>query len=107
MKKLLLIIFVVSLASCSKWSSDKENFVNAYKDIILVRATVADSAKANRDVEKIYKKYNYTKESFKRAYFIYAANQKEFLEMLDSARIRKEREIRDLQKSRFNLKEKE
>lgn len=107
MKKLLLIIFFVSLVSCSKWSSGKENFVNAYKDIILVRSTVADSAKASKEIEKIYKKYDYTKESFKHDYFKYASNQKEFLEMLDSARIRKEREIRDLQKSRFNLKEKE
>ncbi len=105
MKILLAILSITLMISCSKWSNDKDKFVDTYKDLLIARMKTTDSISANKLVEKVYQKHGFTKESFKEEYFKYAKDHKEFMAILDTARTRAQREITALSKNKFKLKE--
>jgi hypothetical protein len=87
MKKFFIYIIIFSaILSCSDSASEKKKFLKAYKDIIVARNIYQDTARANEEVSKIYKTNGFTEETFRKKYFEYAQNSKEFLAMLDSAR---------------------
>jgi hypothetical protein len=98
----LFIISLIFLAACSDWGEDEDRFVNTYRDILAIRLIYPYTTVANPKVNKIYKHYGYTHESFKKEFFKYADNPELFNAMLDSAR---ERARRDYIK--FEKKEKE
>ncbi len=85
---------VLFLSSCSDWGNEEDRFVNAYRDILAIRLMFPDTAVANPKVQTIIKRYGYTKESFKKAYFKFAEDPEKFRAMLDSARIRAQRDYR-------------
>ena len=90
--RILVIVFTSAfiLSSCSLWErlrgSDKENFINTYKEILVTRELYPDTSKANRKVESIMKNHGYTHESFKEEYFRFAEDSEEFIKLIDSAR---------------------
>ena len=95
----IIILFLLSLfmlSACSDWNEDKDRFVNAYRDILAIRLMFPDTAVANPKVRKIIKRYGYTMESFKSAYFEFAKDPEQFRAMLDSARIRAQRDYQRL-----------
>ena len=87
-----LIISILLITACSEWSEDQDRFVNTYRDILAIRLMFPDTAVANPKIEKIYKRYGYTHDSFKSDFFKYAQDPETFRTMIDSARIRARRD---------------
>jgi hypothetical protein len=104
MKKIIVIVVVVlAVASATYWfffyqPKQKDNFINTYKEILIIREQYSDTAQANPLIKKSIKKHGFTNDGFKQAYFSYAQNSKEFLVMLDSARERAKREVLGFEK---------
>jgi hypothetical protein len=69
--------------------------MKAYKEILIARESNQDTAQANREVRKIFKKYNYTEKSFRDKYFEMASNREEFVNLIDSVRKSVTKEIGD------------
>jgi hypothetical protein len=90
------LLLLLLLSSCSDWNEDDDRFVNTYRDILAIRLMFPDTAEANPKIRKIIKRYGYTKESFKKAYFEYTKDPEKFRAMLDSARIRAQRDYQKL-----------
>jgi hypothetical protein len=116
MKKTLLILFcVLLLTSCdwfsetweSVWSEDNERFIQAYTEILVVRSRYSDSTKANKEVEKVFEKHDYTEEEFREKYFTLAKNRDQFLSMIDSARSRAKEELIKIQAEELEKQKKE
>ena len=101
-KTLLFFSILLFVLSCSYWSDDKDKFINTYKEILIARQSILDTAKASQEVLKIYEKNGYTLESFKEDYFEYAKNPEEFIIMIDSARERAKAELVELQKKKLS-----
>lgn len=85
------IIFTFSLFTIFSLSSCNDNeinpkILNAYKEILVVRESVTDNNLANKEVEKVLKKYNMTEKEFRTEMFEIMKNNKEFIKMLDSVR---------------------
>ncbi|MFC2131660.1 hypothetical protein ACFLSQ_09520 [Bacteroidota bacterium] len=100
MKRILLIIMSVFLfSSCDIFEDDYDDFIDAYKNIIVTREKFKnDSVKAEQEIQKIYKIFGFTTESFKEEYFD-LANEKprRFYELIDSIRERAKRELIEYQ----------
>ncbi len=92
-KSVFILCAIFIFAGCSDNSGDKENFINAYKDILITRVKYPDTLEANPHVLKIYKKYGFTQQTFKQMYFELADSPQDFLIILDSARERARREL--------------
>lgn len=103
MKKIVsfvVIIFGFILVQCSLFEDSKEEFIETYKEILIVRYQEPDSAKANQLVKEIIEKNGFTEETFKQKFFEYAKdNPDEFRVILDSLRERIKREIIDAESS--------
>jgi len=107
LKTFLAIMFSIILFSCSNWSKDKENFVETYKEILIVRLKSSDSSSSEKQLDKIYKKHGYSRASFKEQYFKFAEDHTEFMAILDTARARAQREILIISKSKAKLRSRE
>ena len=88
----LIFISIFFIAACSEWTEEQDRFVNTYRDILAIRLMYPDTAIANPKIEKIYKRYNYTKESFKADFIKFSQDPENFRNMIDSARVRAQRD---------------
>jgi len=73
-------------SSCSDSKTKQKKFLNAYKEILIARETIADSTEANKKVAEILKKYDYDESKFRRDFFELAKNSDDFRTLLDSLR---------------------
>lgn len=113
-KYLLMLALLAGLNSCFLWDGDDENFMNVYKEILIVREKFPDTSLANPKVRDIYLKYGYSEQSFRETYEHYAkTNPEHLLEMIDSVRsaakidLVKEMELEKKRKEAEYRKEKE
>lgn len=87
--RIFILIFVLSfsLISCNNsQDEERENYLNAYKEILLIRLNDSDSTIANKKINHIYAKYGFTKESFTKTFKKLSKNPEEYLSILDSLR---------------------
>jgi hypothetical protein len=84
---------MIFFLACSGSGSDKDKFINTYKEILIVWGKYPDSAQAVPRVRDIIKKNGYNEKTFRDAYFGFARNPQEFMAMLDTARARADQEI--------------
>ena len=84
------LTFII-LISCSD-NANKERFINAYKDVLILRLMYPDRTVANPKVNKRLENYGYTKASFARKFEEYGSNGDEFRKMIDTARSRARRD---------------
>ncbi len=96
---LLLAIFSLFLFSCDSSSEkEKENYLNAYKEILFIRLNTTDTSIANKKILRIYEKYGFTKESFIKTFKKLSKNPEEYLNILDSLRQQTINEMSNLNK---------
>ncbi len=97
MKKYWFLLVVLILTSCDYFSDDNDEFINAYKKILIVREQYkADSLKwkADKEIKKIYEEYGYTEQSFRDKFFELATeDSRKFYELLDSIRYEVRQEL--------------
>ena len=110
MKKILTltILSLFALASCGWFGgNDKENFIEAYKEILVARELYKNEPKrADEAIESVYQKYGFTKKSFKERYFeIARENPREFYEIIDSVRESAKKEILEIEKRKAAKKD--
>ena len=87
MAKILMMAILLStllLVSCEKETSFDENYVNAYRDILIVRELFSDTAVANPKVRNIIKEYGYNEASFAKKFQELASQNEKFIVFLDS-----------------------
>ncbi len=92
-----LILTACLLSSCSHSQEDKEKFINAYLDILIVRERFEDSLAANAEVVKVYDKYGFTEASFKDKFFELAEKPDEFIQVVDSIRSLAKRKVKQIE----------
>lgn len=85
---LAIIILISFLSSCNTEKEIDPNFIDTYKNILVVRERfVDDSLTAARKVDSVMKAHNYTEPEFKEDYFMYAKEyNKQFVNAIDSLR---------------------
>ena len=97
---LLLSILIITFFSnsCDFFEDDKENFIEAYKNILIVREQFKkDSNQAQKMINGIYEEFGYTLESFKEEYFeIAQEHPKLFYSIIDSIRERAKKELHEM-----------
>ena len=100
MKKIFILILLAFLffVSCSDSKEQKERFIQTYKEILVARERFADTAVANSEVRKAFKRHKYTEQSFFEDWRHYTSNPKEFLVMMDTIRARARSEVEKLEK---------
>jgi hypothetical protein len=76
-----------------KPATEREHFINIYKEILIIRFVLPDTAKANPEIAKMIKQNGLNEREFNSLYNYYASNPEYFLVMYDSSRARAEREI--------------
>ena len=70
MKKIFLILLlVITTGSCSKDEVDTEKFLKTYKEILIIRESYADTAKANKIVRELMSEKGYTESEFRKDFF--------------------------------------
>ncbi len=70
MKKIVLVLLLLTgLASCTKEEVDTEKFLKTYKDILIIRESYADTAKANQKVRELMDERGYTESEFRKEFF--------------------------------------
>lgn len=106
-KKIILVLCLCLFSACSDWDFNwnfldggKDNFIETYKEILIVREKYPDTSKTNKEVIKIYEKHEYTEQSFREDFFKFAKDKEEFIEMIDTARERAKRELLELEKTK-------
>lgn len=97
--RLILYFSLLLFLSCGNSEEEKSRFINAQKEILILRAIYPDTAIANPKILKVYEKFGFTKESFREKYFEYTRNPEEFLRIQDSAQARAKRELLELKKN--------
>lgn len=60
--------------------------MDAYTEILLARESIADSLEANREVESILSRYDYSEPEFREAFAEKMQNPEHFMRTLDSVR---------------------
>ena len=95
MKKILLFLctFFIFFIACSHSDDDKERFIRTYKEILIARERYQDTTTANKEVKKVYKKNQYTEQTFFEDWKYYTQDPKEFLIMMDTIRSRTQQEL--------------
>lgn len=85
---LALIILISFLTSCDSRKEIDPNFIDTYKNILVVRKRfVDDSLTAARKVDSVMQAHNYTEPEFKEDYFMYAKEyNQQFITAIDSLR---------------------
>jgi hypothetical protein len=103
---ILLILMSLFILSCTKiFGHDKEDFINAYKELLIAKEQIGDSIQLVDSFKKIYEKYNYTEKSFNSDLLKYQKNTNEFLEILDSIKSQISKEEVEIQKSTYHGEE--
>jgi Zn-finger nucleic acid-binding protein len=94
--KILLFcsISFICLSSCSGWfGTDKDKFVDTYKDILIARETIPDSTNYEKEYQKILEKHGYNTKSFQEDYYKLSKKPDQLLALMDTARNRAKNEI--------------
>lgn len=91
--KFIIIILFIAFQACSDTDSKKKEFLGIYKEILVAREIILDSAMANKEVIKILNKHGYEEPQFRQLYFELAQDRKAFIDVIDSAREWARREI--------------
>lgn len=88
MKKIILVCVICFMAvACDEQGNiDKEKYLEAYREILIARETIADSLEANEEVQRILEKYKYTMKSFADDAMKLTKGDGEFLNIIDSLR---------------------
>ncbi len=88
MKKFLIAATLcLILISCDDQGNiDKEKYLEAYREILVARETIADSLEANQEVQRILEKYKYTTKSFADDAMKLISEDGEFYQIIDSLR---------------------
>lgn len=82
-----LLLLGTILLSCSKekFSSDEKKFIEIYKNILITRYTVSDSTLANKKINELLKKNDFSLRSFYDLFWeIKKKDNQKFLEMMDT-----------------------
>jgi len=116
MKKYLFFLIALLLTYCDYFGNNDEEFVKAYKKILIVREKFKGDSlktKADKEIKKIYAEYGFTEQSFREKFFELATkDSRKFYELLDSIRnqvrdelnqIHQERIKKDNQKSKDTI----
>lgn len=85
-KFLVSIILVFAFISCDSSNIDEKKFIDTYREILIARETIADSALANIKVDSIISVNGYTSISFREVFFELAKDRKSFGNLIDSVR---------------------
>jgi hypothetical protein len=97
--KLLPLFLIVSFSySCSFFEDDKEKFTETYREILIIREMYKDSARVNKEIEKLFEKNGYNWQSFDEEYNQFKVNPEVFMEIMDSVRERNQRELIEFRK---------
>ena len=88
---IFFVLTFIILISCSD-NTNKERFISAYKDILILRLMYPDTTIANPKIKKRLEGYGYTKASFSQKFEEYGSNGDEFRKMIDTARARAKRD---------------
>ncbi|MEI6090164.1 MAG: hypothetical protein WCR42_06915 [bacterium] len=92
MKKILLLLIFVFAVSCSTKNDDTEKFLNAYKEILIVREQTNDNDLATKKINTILEKNGYTETEFRTEFMKLSQDKEKFLKLLDSIRIKASQE---------------
>lgn len=87
MKKLIILSLLFAfLQSCDLFHDDYDKFKNVYKNtLIAIEKYQNDTIRLKKEINKIYKKYDYTEELFNKEFnYLTYKNPKKFQEILDS-----------------------
>lgn len=82
----VLLILAILLFSCSDNKKKEEKFLKTYKEILITRETITDTAVANKKIAEILKKYGYDEPTFRHDFMELARNSDKFRITLDSLR---------------------
>lgn len=99
MKRIIIILALFLAVSCSKQEEDYNKFMDTYKEILLVRESVADSSEANSKVREIIEQHGYKMEEFKDEFYNLAKKSPQFAFVVDSLRKTFKQEINKIQDS--------
>lgn len=106
----ILFVFIF-VNACDYFDDNIDDFVDAYQKILIIREKYqADSLKAKADfeIQKVYKEFGFTAETFKKQYFEIAhKNPKQFYELVDSIRNRAKLELIEINKKNAKSKKKQ
>jgi hypothetical protein len=90
LRKLYLLILIsaciILVVSCGESNEEKERFFKAYKEILVARETISDTASANMETAKIIMNNGFTKNEFKDMFISLSKNREEFVRVIDSLR---------------------
>lgn len=89
-----IFILLLSTISCKKiFGPGEDDFIEAYKEILIAREQVLDSTLLHDEYIKIYDKFGYSEKSFNDQLLEYEKSTTKFLEILDSVQNRAAREL--------------
>lgn len=82
------LILLLGMASCENKKSIDDNFIDTYKNILIVRERFTnDSLTAAKKIDSVMKAHSYTEPQFQADFFKYAQeNKEEFVKAIDSLR---------------------
>jgi len=86
MRKIVLVLLIILAISCGESQKEYGNFMQTYKEILLIRESYADTTIANQKVKETIKQHGYSLEDFQKEFFELSKNDKEFVKVLDSMR---------------------
>lgn len=99
MKRLILILFTILFVACSEKKNDNQEFIDTYKEVLLIREAESDTSRANKMVQDALEKRGYTLDKFKDEFFKLADEDKSFIKVIDSLRNTINSDIRSIRDS--------
>ncbi|MFP4529000.1 MAG: hypothetical protein ACLFQX_10640 [Candidatus Kapaibacterium sp.] len=98
MKNLIYIFILAALVACGDSGADRQRFMDAYHDVLLIRELETDSLRAARKVDSALRSHGFTEPEFRSKYFEMAEDRDQFIKMVDSLRLRARREAEEMRK---------
>ncbi len=106
--KVIFLLFIsIIIFSCQKekFSSSEKKFMKTYKEILLARYTIEDSAKANKRVMEILRQNGFTfREFLDFSWELRTKDSKKFSEMIDSIKNEAAKEVVETKKKEFQAR---
>jgi hypothetical protein len=99
MKKIILILTSIIFVACSEQKEDHQEFIDTYKEVLIIREAESDTSKANKMVQDALEKRGYTLDKFKDEFFKLADEDKNFIKVIDSLRNTINSDIRSIRDS--------